>query len=127
MLKITFNAPEQDLTGLVPSVPWTYQFCHAFFYAISSLACVQFHVNLWISQGTVVPSWIPKLFGICPSRCLTRVHCRVDLGLPKVEVRVEDLHIETEVYAETDRQLPSLFNAVRSSVEASLPAVTFAL
>ncbi|BDA40539.1 Pleiotropic drug resistance protein 1 [Coccomyxa sp. Obi] len=42
---------------------------------------------------------------------------RVDLGLPTVEVRVEDLHIETEVYAETDRQLPSLYNAVRSSVE----------
>lgn len=50
------------------------------------------------------------------------MHCRVDLGLPKVEVRVEDLHIETEVYAETDRQLPSLFNAVRSSVEASFLA-----
>jgi hypothetical protein len=34
-----------------------------------------------------------------------------------VEIRVEDLHIETEVYAETGRQLPSLFNAVRSLVE----------
>ena len=63
-----------------------------------------------------------KLKGGCPTWCLTRVHCRVDLGLPKVEVRVEDLHIETEVYAETDRQLPSLFNAVRSSVEASFLA-----
>lgn len=47
--------------------------------------------------------------------------------MPKVEVRVEDLHIETEVYAETDRQLPSLFNAVRSSVEASLPAFGFCI
>lgn len=34
-----------------------------------------------------------------------------------MEVRVEDLHIETEVYAETDRQLPSLYNAVRSGLE----------
>jgi hypothetical protein len=43
--------------------------------------------------------------------------CRVNLDLPTVEVRVEDLHIETEVYAETGRQLPSLFNALRSFVE----------
>ncbi|KAK9916362.1 hypothetical protein WJX75_001804 [Coccomyxa subellipsoidea] len=42
---------------------------------------------------------------------------RVNLDLPTVEVRVEDLHIETEVYAETDRQLPSLLNAMRSGLE----------
>lgn len=36
-----------------------------------------------------------------------------------MEVRFENLHIETEVYAETSRQLPSLWNAVRSSVEVS--------
>ena len=36
-----------------------------------------------------------------------------------MEVRFESLHIETEVYAETSRQLPSLWNAVRSSVEVS--------
>ncbi len=42
---------------------------------------------------------------------------RVNLELPGVEVRFEDLHIETEAYAETGRQLPSLFNAVRSAVE----------
>lgn len=34
-----------------------------------------------------------------------------------MEVRFENLHIETEVYAETSRQLPSLWNAVRASVE----------
>ena len=44
---------------------------------------------------------------------------RVNLELPGVEVRFEDLHIETEAYAETGRQLPSLFNAVRSAVEVS--------
>lgn len=45
------------------------------------------------------------------------MHIRVNLDLPTVEVRVEDLHIETEVYAETDRQLPSLLNAMRSGLE----------
>ena len=34
-----------------------------------------------------------------------------------MEVRFENLHVETEVYAETSRQLPSLWNAVRASVE----------
>jgi hypothetical protein len=42
----------------------------------------------------------------------------VDVALPSVEVRFEGLHIETEVYAETGRQLPSLFNAVRGLLEA---------
>lgn len=42
---------------------------------------------------------------------------RVNLELPTVEVRFEDLHIETEVYAETSRQLPSLLNAVRGIFE----------
>ena len=36
-----------------------------------------------------------------------------------MEVRFENLHIETEVYAETSRQLPSLWNAVRASVEVT--------
>ena len=39
-----------------------------------------------------------------------------------MEVRFENLHIETEVYAETSRQLPSLWNVVRSSVEVSCKA-----
>ena len=43
----------------------------------------------------------------------------MNLELPTVEVRFENLHIETEVYAETARQLPSLWNAARSSIEVS--------
>ena len=34
-----------------------------------------------------------------------------------MEVRFENLHIETEAYAETSRQLPSLWNAARASIE----------
>ena len=52
------------------------------------------------------------------STCLWCHTCRVDVALPSVEVRFEGLHIETEVYAETSRQLPSLFNAVRGLLEA---------
>ena len=56
--------------------------------------------------------------GGCHAQALTAWR-RVNLVLPTVEVRFENLHIETEVYAETSRQLPSLWNAVRSSVEVS--------
>lgn len=55
----------------------------------------------------------------CHNAQALRAWRRVNLELPIVEVRFENLHIETEVYAETSRQLPSLWNAVRSSVEVS--------
>lgn len=40
--------------------------------------------------------------------------------LPKVEVRVEGLHIDTEVFAESGRNLPTILNSYRSIVEVCL-------
>ena len=51
--------------------------------------------------------------------CLPLV-CRVDMQVPAVEVRFEGLHIETEVYAETGRNLPTILNAYRAVLEVRL-------
>eukprot|EP00891_Asterochloris_glomerata_P005114 jgi/Astpho2/5114/Aster-06326 len=42
---------------------------------------------------------------------------RVDMQVPAVEVRFEGLHIDTEVYAETGRNLPTILNAYRAVLE----------
>lgn len=48
-------------------------------------------------------------------------HCntcrRVQLDLPSVEVRFEDLHIETSVYTESGRNVPNVLNAYRDIFE----------
>jgi hypothetical protein len=41
----------------------------------------------------------------------------VQLDLPSVEVRFEDLHIETSVYAESGRNVPNVLNAYRDIFE----------
>ncbi len=59
---------------------------------------------------------------LCPQRalvCLPLV-CRVDMQVPAVEVRFEGLHIDTEVYAETGRNLPTILNAYRAVLEVRL-------
>ena len=82
------------------------------------------HVN---ARMPLVRAWplrwkATRKAGLCGSNprglCTDVRPCRVNLALPTVEVRFEDLHIETEVYAETSRQLPSLPNAVRGIFEA---------
>jgi hypothetical protein len=42
---------------------------------------------------------------------------RVQLDLPSVEVRFEDLHIETSVYTESGRNVPNVLNAYRDIFE----------
>ena len=42
------------------------------------------------------------------------------MQVPAVEVRFEGLHIETEVYAETGRNLPTILNAYRAVLEVRL-------
>ena len=42
---------------------------------------------------------------------------RVQLDLPSVEVRFEDLHIETSVFAESGRNVPNVLNAYRDIFE----------
>jgi hypothetical protein len=41
----------------------------------------------------------------------------VQLDLPSVEVRFEDLHIETSVYTESGRNVPNVLNAYRDIFE----------
>ncbi len=41
------------------------------------------------------------------------------MKLPTVEVRFQDIHIETEVYAETSRNLPSLSNVFYNAFDVS--------
>ena len=42
---------------------------------------------------------------------------RVGMELPSVEVRFENLHIETSLYSESGRNLPTIFNAYRNAFE----------
>ncbi len=42
---------------------------------------------------------------------------RVGMELPSVEVRFENLHVETSVYRESGRNLPTIFNAYRDGLE----------
>ena len=51
--------------------------------------------------------------------------CRVGLELPTVEVRFEGVQVETEVFRETSRNLPSLYNTLRNSVEVRMLVVGF--
>ena len=51
--------------------------------------------------------------------------CRVGLELPTVEVRFEGVQVETEVFRETSRNLPSLYNTLRNSVEVRVLVVGF--
>ena len=39
------------------------------------------------------------------------------MELPSVEVRFENLHIETSLYSESGRNLPTIFNAYRNAFE----------
>lgn len=41
----------------------------------------------------------------------------MQLDLPSVEVRFEDLHIETSVYTESGRNVPNVLNAYRDIFE----------
>ncbi|KAK9836331.1 hypothetical protein WJX81_006307 [Elliptochloris bilobata] len=57
-----------------------------------------------------------------PEDLLKRIRARFDrvgLELPTVEVRFEGVQVETEVFRETSRNLPSLYNTLRNSVEWS--------
>ena len=42
-----------------------------------------------------------------------------------MEVRFEGVQVETEVFRETSRNLPSLYNTLRNSVEVRMPVLGF--
>ena len=48
---------------------------------------------------------------------LIRLHCRVGMRPPSVEVRFKDLYVETQVYADLSRNLPSVIGFYRESIE----------
>ncbi|KAK9820341.1 hypothetical protein WJX72_009201 [[Myrmecia] bisecta] len=48
---------------------------------------------------------------------------RVEQDIPSVEVRFENLHVETSVYASTARNLPTILNSYRNVVESVLQKV----
>ena len=51
---------------------------------------------------------------------------RVSLRRPSVEVRFKNLNVETEVYADLSRNLPSILNAYREAFEVLLsPSFSF--
>ena len=45
--------------------------------------------------------------------------CSVGIRPPGIEVRFKDIFIETSVYTNVSRNLPSIFNAYRGAVEVS--------
>lgn len=47
--------------------------------------------------------------------------CSVGIELPTVEVRFENIHIETSLYTDTERNLPTILNSYRAGLEVSLP------
>lgn len=49
-------------------------------------------------------------------------YCRVGLRQPSTEVRFKDLYVETEVYADLTRNLPSVLGFYRGLVEVSRPS-----
>lgn len=50
----------------------------------------------------------------------------VGIELPTVEVRFENIHIETSLYTDTERNLPTILNSYRAGLEVSLSSSTFA-
>ena len=57
----------------------------------------------------------------------TNVHisflCSVGIKPPGIEVRFKDIFIETSVYTNVSRNLPSVFNAYRGAVEVSCSVI----
>ena len=49
------------------------------------------------------------------------VACRVGMRHPTVEIRFTELHVETEVFADLSRNLPSMLRAFRDPIEVGLP------
>lgn len=45
--------------------------------------------------------------------------CRVGIELPAVEVRFQNLHVETSFYTESGRNLPTICNAYRAALEVT--------
>ena len=52
---------------------------------------------------------------------------RVGMELPSVEVRFKDLHIDTPLYSESGRNLPTIFNAYRDALEVRQRPALFML
>lgn len=46
--------------------------------------------------------------------------CRVGLRQPSAEVRFRDLYVETQVYADLSRNLPSVIGFYRQCIEVQL-------
>ncbi len=54
---------------------------------------------------------------VCASFAL--LNCRVGIRPPGIEVRFQDIFIETSVYTNVSRNLPSILNAYRGFLEVS--------
>ena len=47
------------------------------------------------------------------------------MELPSVELRFQNLHIETSLYSESGRNLPTIFNAYRNAFEVRASLVVW--
>ena len=68
--------------------------------------------------------WAFHMIGKCQT--IAGMLCRAGLIMPTVEVRFQDLHAETTVFADLSRNLPSIFRSIRDPMEVSslpLPAI----
>lgn len=82
--------------------------------------CIHVMLAFRLSHKPVRVGVVPGCTSTCAEWHLYVLWCRVGLELPTVEVRFEGVQVETEVFRETSRNLPSLYNTLRNSVEVRM-------